>query len=164
MENKKTPRKVKGFFELKHPQRGERKRKYQSAFQEASSCVHSDISSIKVQFNFDNRHVLSFFPRKVSPDENASLEDEGVKKSQDLAVIQQVIAVKDKFRISDEALHELHMIGSIIPSKSAINTEKYRLNTTLEIMSHPTVSTCTCTMHFYVLTTVLLSYHLNINF
>lgn len=162
MENKKTPRKVKGFFELKHSQRGERKRKYQSAFQEASSCVHSDISSIKVQFNFDNGHVLSFFPRKVSPDENASLEDEGVKKSQDLAVIQQVIAVKDKFRISDEALHELHMIGSIIPSKSAINTEKYRLNTTLEIMSHPTVSTCT--MHFYVLTTVLLSYHLNINF
>lgn len=60
----------------------------------------------------------------MSPDENASLEDEGVKKSQDLAVIQQVIAVKDKFRISDEALHELHMIGSIIPSKSAINTEK----------------------------------------
>lgn len=106
--------------------------------------------------------VLSLFPRKVSPNENASLEDEGVKKSQDLAVIQQVIAVKDKFRISDEALHELHMIGSIIPSKSAINTEKYRLNTTLEIMSHPTVSTCT--VHFYVLTTVLLSYHLNINF
>lgn len=96
MENKKTPRKVKGFFELKHSQRGERKRKYQSAFQEASSCVHSDISSIKVQFNFNNGHVLSFFPRKVSPDENASLEDEGVKKSQDLAVIQQVIAVKDK--------------------------------------------------------------------
>lgn len=106
--------------------------------------------------------VLSLFPRKVSPNENASLEDEGVKKSQDLAVIQQVIAVKDKFRISDEALHELHMIGSIIPSKSAINTEKYRLNTTLEIMSHPTVSTCT--VQFYVLTTVLLSYHLNINF
>lgn len=75
------------FFELKHSQRGERKRKHQSAFQEASSCVHSDISSIKVQFNFDNGHVLSFFPRKVSPDENASLEDEGVKKSQDLAVI-----------------------------------------------------------------------------
>nr|XP_011426297.2 uncharacterized protein LOC105327491 [Crassostrea gigas] len=143
MENKKTPRKVKGFFELKHSQRGERKRKYQSAFQEASSCVHSDISSIKVQFNFDNGHVLSFFPRKVSPDENASLEDEGVKKSQDLAVIQQVIAVKDKFRISDEALHELHMIGSIIPSKSAINTEKYRLNTTLEIMSHPTADCST---------------------
>lgn len=142
-ENNKTPRKVKGFFELKHSQRGERKRKYQSAFQEASSRVHSDVSSIKVQFNFDNGQVLSFFPRKVSPDENASLENECVKKSQDLAVIQQVIAVKDKFRISDEALHELHMIGSIIPSKSAINAEKFRLNTTLEIMSHPTADCST---------------------
>lgn len=87
----------------------------------------------------------------MSPDENASFENEGVKKSQDLAVIQQVIAVKDKFRISDEALHELHMIGSIIPSKLAINAEKFRLNITLEIMSHPTVSTCT--VHLNVLTT-----------
>jgi hypothetical protein len=51
-----------------------------------------------------------------------------------------VIAIKDKFRISDEALHELHMIGTI-PSKSAINVEKIRLNTTLEIRGHPTVST-----------------------
>lgn len=98
MENKKTPRKVKGFFELKHSQRGERKRKYQSAFQEASSCVHSDISSIKVQFNFDNGHVLSFFPRKVSPDENASLEDEGVKKSQDLEHILEFVLQHQKYQ------------------------------------------------------------------
>ncbi|XP_062619871.1 uncharacterized protein LOC134281418 [Saccostrea cucullata] len=133
----KTPRKGKGFFELKHSQRAERKRKYQSAFRDASSLVHSDVSSIKVQLNFNNGQVLSFFPRKVSPHENGTLENEGLKNAKDLDVIQKVIAVKDKFRISDEALHELHMIGSIIPSKSAINEEKIRLNTTLEIMSHP---------------------------
>lgn len=65
MENKKTPCKVKGFFELKHSQRGERKRKYQSAFQEDSSCVHSDISSIKVQFNFNNGRFIPFSPQSV---------------------------------------------------------------------------------------------------
>lgn len=36
-----------------------------------------------------------FFPAKC-PLMKMKMEDEGVKKSQDLAVIQQVIAVKDK--------------------------------------------------------------------
>ena len=139
----KTPRKAKGYFELKHSQRAERKRKYQSAFQEASNIIHSDVSSIKVQFNFNNGQILSFFPRKVSSHENTALENEGAKNSKDLSVIRQVIAVKDKYRISDEALHELHMIGAVIPSKTVINTEKNRLNTTLEIMSHPYVSSIT---------------------
>lgn len=53
------------------------------------------------------------------------------------------------------------MIGSIIPSKTDISVEKYRLNTTLQIMSHPTVSTCTA---FKCVNHVLLSHHLNISF
>lgn len=95
----------------------------------------------------------------MSPHENGTLENEGLKNAKDLDVIQKVIAVKDKFRISDEALHELHMIGSIIPSKSAINEEKIRLNTTLEIMSHPSVSPCTafkCVNHFQYFYCIIL--------
>ena len=96
---------------------------------------------------------LSFSPRKVSSHENTALENEGAKNSKDLSVIRQVIAVKHIYRISDEALHELHMIGAVIPSKTVINTEKNRLNTTLEIMSHPSVSSITAfeifNEHFY---------------
>lgn len=48
--------------------------------------------------------------------------------------------VKDRFRISDDALHELHMVRSVLPSKHMLVEERKRLNTVVPIHVHPGVS------------------------
>lgn len=102
--------------------------------------MHKDVKSVKVSLEFDTGTQLSFFPRKGSDRDNTTLEDETVKTIQDVKNVQRVIAIKDKYRISDEALHELHMLMVAIPSKNKIQEERKRLNLTLELFSHPTVS------------------------
>lgn len=98
--------------------------------------MHKDVKSVKVSLEFDTGTQLSFFPMKGSDRDNTTLEDETVKTIQDVKNVQRVIAIKDKYRISDEALHELHMLMVAIP----IQEERKRLNSTLELFSHPTVS------------------------
>lgn len=135
-------REAKPYANLKPTARRLRKREYEKIFKEAASSMHKDVKSVKVSLEFDTGTQLSFFPRKGSDRDNTTLEDETVKTIQDVKNVQRVIAIKDKYRISDEALHELHMLMVAIPSKNKIQEERKRLNSTLELFSHPTAD-CT---------------------
>lgn len=105
---------MKSFENLKCTARRLRRRKYEKAFRNATTEVHNDIKSV-----------------------NSVLEDDNLKQQKDLKLIQSVIHIKDKYRISDEAFHELHMLGASIPSKNNIVLEKKRLNSTLELYTNP---------------------------
>lgn len=132
-------REAKPYADLKPTARRLRKREYEKIFKEAASSMHKDVKSVKVSLEFDTGTQLSFFPRKGSDRDNTTLEDETVKTIKDVKNVQRVIAIKDKYRMSDEALHELHMLMVAIPSKNKIQEEQKRLNSTLELFSHPTV-------------------------
>lgn len=130
-------RPVKSFENLKCTARRLRRRKYEEAFRNATTEVHNDIKSVKVTLQLESGKTMTFYPRQGSDEENSVLEDDNLKQQKDLKLIQSVIHIKDKYRISDEALHELHMLGASIPSKNNIVLEKKRLNSTLELYTNP---------------------------
>lgn len=127
---------MKSFENLKCTARRLRRRKYE-AFRNATTEVHNDIKSVKVTLQLESGKTMTFYPRQGSDEENSVLEDDNLKQQKDLKLIQSVIHIKDKYRISDEALHELHMLGASIPSKNNIVLEKKRLNSTLELYTNP---------------------------
>lgn len=95
------------------------------------------LKSVKVTLQLESGTTMTFYPRQGSDEDNSVLEDDNLKQQKDLKLIQSVIHIKDKYRISDEAFHELHMLGASIPSKNNIVFEKKRLNSTLELYTNP---------------------------
>lgn len=128
---------MKSFENLKCTARRLRRRKYEKAFRNATTEVHNDIKSVKVTLQLESGTTMTFYPRQGSDEDNFVLEDDNLKQQKDLKLIQSVIHIKDKYRISDEAFHELHMLGASIPSKNNIVLEKKRLNSTLELYTNP---------------------------
>ena len=131
-ELQKTPTTLKPYFELKHSERTQRK------FSEVASSLYSDITSIKVELEFHNGKKKYFYPRTLASDDNSELKYSN--RINDTDIIQQVLMVKDRFRISDDALHELHMVRSVLPSKHLLVEERKRLNIVVPIHVHPCVS------------------------
>lgn len=107
---------MKSFENLKCTARRLRRRKYEKAFRNATTEVHNDIKSVKVTLQLESGTTMTFYPRQGSDEDNSVLEDDNLKQQKDLKLIQSVIHIKDKYRISDEAFHELHMLGASIPS------------------------------------------------
>ena len=124
---KRKPKKnQKKFKELKHSQRAERKRKLETAFKDVTNTLHPEISEVNVQLRYECGRTVSFTPRKPDPVESDMCLKWENEEIEDKYVAQQFLAIKDKYRISDEAFHELHMIGKAIPSKNKLQEEKKR--------------------------------------
>lgn len=103
---------MKSFENLKCTARRLRRRKYEKAFRNATIEVHNDIKSVKVTLQLESGTTMTFYPRQGSDEDNYVLEEDNLKQQKDLKLIQSVIHIKDKYRISDEAFHELHMLGA----------------------------------------------------
>ena len=137
-KQKRTPRKP--FADLKNTQKCARKRKIEATFKTACEALPGDIKRVKVEVEFDSGTVLSFCPRKEETDkENDYLK---VEKDEEklLKLTQDILRVKDRYRISDAAMHELRMVCNALPSKNRLQDERSRQNTVLPIFSWPGVS------------------------
>ena len=137
-KQKRTPRKP--FADLKNTQKCARKRKIESVFKSACDDLQRDIKRVKVEVEFDSGTILSFCPRQgEAGKENTYLNAEkDERKLRQLT--QDILRVKDRFRISDTAMHELHMVCKALPSKNRLQDERNRLNTVIPIFSWPGVS------------------------
>ncbi|XP_052075780.1 uncharacterized protein LOC127713848 [Mytilus californianus] len=136
-ELQKTPPTLKPYFELKHSERANRNIEIKRKFSEVASSLYSDITSIKVELEFHNGKKKYFYPRTPTSDHDESSELKYSNRINDRDTVQQVLMVKDRFRIFDDALHELHMVGSVLPSKHMLVEERKRLNTVVPIHIHP---------------------------
>ena len=137
-KQKWTPRKP--FADLNNTQRNARKRKMESAFIKACEDLPNNIKRLKVEMEFDSGTILSFCPKQSRQGKgNAFLNVE--KDEEKLRQLtQDFLRVKDRYRISDAALHELHMVCSSMLSKNRIQDERCRLNSVIPIFSWPGVS------------------------
>lgn len=138
VEDPKPKRNLKRYFDLSHSERASRSRQMEATFNNAASSLNDDVVSVKVELEFDNGKKKSFSPLSKQNEEGSDqLRYE--KKLNDKSLVQKVLVVKDRYRISDDALHELHMLNSVIPSKNKIVEERKRLNSVLPIYVHPGV-------------------------
>ena len=141
-KRKRKPKKnQKKFEELKHSGRTKRKRQMEQAFRDVTNTLHTEISEVKVELKFESGSVMTFKPRKADntmPHDALQWER---KEAEMKEVTQQFLMIKDKYRISDEAMHELHMVKHPVPSKNQIQDERQRLNTVIPIYPHGDVST-----------------------
>lgn len=139
-ENAQQPsrRSLKRYFDLGHTERAFRNREMENKFTNVASSLSDDIVSVHVEIEFDNGKKKGFFPK--SPDvEKYNQQLRYQDKLDNRSLVQKVLVVKDRYRISDDALHELHMIGSTIPSKHHIVDERKRLNSVIPIYLYPGV-------------------------
>ena len=132
-------RKCKSYFELKHSQRTNRKRSYEQAFRNASEILHPDVKKVNVELMFEGGKVMKFSPKDQENDEKSSLEWRNAAAI-DIKDVQRVLAIKDKYRLSDEALHELHMLRTPIPPKNVLKDEQNRLNSAFPLFQSAIVS------------------------
>ena len=138
-KRKRKPKKnQKKYEDLKHSGRTKRKRQMEDAFKEVTNTLDNEITEVKVELSFESGNSMSFKPRKADKTSDA-LEWER-KERENKQLVQQCLIIKDKYRISDEAMHELHMLKQVIPSKNQIQDERQRLNTVLPIYQHEDVS------------------------
>ena len=105
----------------------------ETAFVNACKELPSEVKRVKVELEFDSGTVLTFCPRQsMQGKENAFLnvekDEEKLRK-----ITRELMCVKDRFRISDAALLELHMVCNSIPSKNRIQDDRQRLNSAIPI-------------------------------
>ena len=134
-KQKRTPRKP--FADLKNTQKCARKRKIEATFKTACEALPGDIKESKWRLSSTQGR---YCPRKEETDkENDYLK---VEKDEEklLKLTQDILRVKDRYRISDAAMHELRMVCNALPSKNRLQDERSRQNTVLPIFSWPGVS------------------------
>lgn len=117
--------------------RGKRKRKYQKFLK---SCVEK-IPEAK-RANVDIR-LEGGFNLNYNFTVNGESDDEGDEQPDEK--LSQLLHVKDRYFISDEAVHELHMMYANIPSLNRIKKKRQESNSYLSIENIDNVST------FYIL-------------
>ena len=106
---KRRPKKnKKRYEELK-----QRKRKIENAFKDITNTLHKEITEVNVKLKFDSGKTMSFFQRQ--PTEADACLKCVQEEEENKEPVQKFMAIKEKYRISDEAFHELHMIGKVIP-------------------------------------------------
>ncbi len=127
----------KAMHQLSRANKSKRKRTIKQVFGDVGSVLYRDIKNFKVQLEMEGGESLSF---TVGDDQQDVGEEEEMEHSTHLL---NVIAIKDKFRISDEALHEIHMLNKPIPPKNQIQEEKQRLNGVIPIKEADGVSILT---------------------
>ena len=115
-------RNVKPYDRLSCSKRSERKAKLRKAVEEMSGSLPRDVKAVSVEITLDCGKTFRFSPL---PEEDTVPEN--VPSSN---INAQVLAIKDRFCVSDMCLHELHMLGQPIPSKSQLAMEKAMLNIT----------------------------------
>ncbi len=129
-------RKVKPLHELKKSTRNERKRAIENVFKDVTNTLPEDVTSVKVDIQFQGGINMSFFPTSDTDELGGKLTAPGCEPEK----LQQLIALKDRFRISDACLHEMHMLFPQIPPKNQVVAERKRLSTTIPIQESPLVS------------------------
>ena len=130
---------VKRYYDLSKSQRRKRNREMETVFNVATKELNDDITKVKIENEFDNGRKKEFYSRTPEVTEtNAMLNYQ--EKLNDKELAQQVLMLKDRYRISDDALHELHMIGSVLPSKNIIQEERKRLSSVTSVHVYPGVN------------------------
>ena len=122
-------RRVRPLCELKKSTRNERKRAIEQVFREATNTLPDDVTNVTVNIDFQGGINMTFSPTTDTEELGGKL----ATPPHNLETLQQLIFIKDRYRISDAALHEIHMLYSQIPPKNQICDERKRLSGTIPI-------------------------------
>ena len=87
------------------------------------------MKTIDIKVEFIDGPCFKFVCGKTEEDNEASKD-----KSPSAELIQPALSIKDRFRISDAAYHELHMLDEKLPSLYWLKPERKRLSSAVTII------------------------------
>jgi hypothetical protein len=102
-----------------------------------NSCVKKlpgDVNSCHVQINFEEGGVYSFTSQSLQTEVLSNDEIQSTEETE-LQRWEKIMSVKDRYKISDSALHELHMLVPDIPSLNGLKKLRATANVTIPIYS-----------------------------
>ncbi len=119
-------RNLKPYNRLSASRKYKRKVKLQTAVQMFKRSLPRDVKQLKVEMTLECGKEFTF--REPKPDQLDEMMAQGSANINMMA-----LAIKDRFGISDMAMHYLHMLKQPIPAKSQLVKERASLNSTLPI-------------------------------
>ena len=123
-------RKLRKLFQSLSP-RGKIKRKsnIMAAFNDLFETLKEQVKTIDINVEFFAGPSLKFVCGKTE-EEN----EESKNKSPSAELIQRALSIKESFRISDAAYHELHMLDEKLPALYWLKPERKRLSSAVSII------------------------------
>ncbi len=125
---RKSKENLKPIVQLSKAMRCRRKRKIEATFREATTPYKSDIQKVTIDIEFQGGKRMCFSPT-VHPDEEGGTLQEKYDENK----LHRLLTIKDRYRVSDTAMHELHMLYPDIPPKNQIFAERNRLSKLINI-------------------------------
>ena len=91
-----------------------------------------EVTEVNVTVKLKRSRIQEFCPR-TDPDKST-----GTSKNQEThgALEQKLLYINDCFRISDKAMHKMHMLVPATPRKNIIQEARRHLNTTCQSIAH----------------------------
>ncbi len=126
-------RNIKPYNMLSASRKSRRKASLKKSVLSLQRSLPRDVKTVKVEITLDCGKQFEFSLPEIDEDMGLALET-----SADLNM--KTLAIKDRFCVSDKAMHMLHMLGKPLPALSQLIEERKRLNEVLPIQTTKEVS------------------------